>query len=659
MPQNPKYLPLIEVGPVRSLDAHSAGDYIAKGDGVTASNVNTNRVNNALTTELGRTNLVTLTNFTGYQVTAIVPYANTSQDEQYLLHIANVNSSSSIFYDACVPSQPTTVIAGEAYSFRQGLQFYNTIYTDAGYQWSSLNPNNYYLWQYGAPNGGGFGVTTGAGSLPAGTYYYAFTRVVTLPNGAGVQETSAYGNLPQTGPPPPTSLYPFFATSSGTQSAVITATAFSGTYPDGSTWTTNIYRQSTNVPVWTLLANVPVGASYTDNANDTQIGANAQLVTHDPPPLPATFGTQFQGAIFNHQERIFVFTIFQNSADTANQPESQLWYSDLGTPWSFNQVAQQDGGQVLLVGNSATPSSPSIIGYGDVPVGGISMGGLALLFKSQSCWILFGNDQDTYFTSLAFPIGLLSKKSLINIFGTIYWLSPDGCFSYAGNGPQYLSEKVVNLLNTVPYSDQINAVSMYANQTWYLSFPATQLTLCYYIPTAEWYTLPYSCSAAASIAANPTTPTGSFTTYSGTANEVVAGRPSLNALDNWFTGENDLGAPVTGIWTSPLTCSESPQWQKTYDYITILAPYQAGSVTVTLTIDPGSNPPKVYQNTVATLLPSGQEECRHIFRIKPDLRGYQAQLTVQFTNTVGQLTPITIYSATVWGTLDRELVIPA
>ncbi|MGH7745819.1 MAG: hypothetical protein ACREQ5_13715, partial [Candidatus Dormibacteria bacterium] len=250
-------------------------------------------------------------------------------------------------YDPATGLQPTTEISGMD-GFDQAVQFYSILYTNAGQQYSVLNPRNAYSWQYPPPNPTtyGYSVSSAPGSLASGTYYYAFTQVVKGPNNAFTQETTPTGSTASFGPPAPPSLYPYAVTSGGTTGASISGT-FSGTNPDGTLYTTNVYRQSTNVPVWTLLTNLATNAVYVDNATDTSISSNQILTLNsDPPPVSSSN----RGIIFNHQERIFCFVEIQNS-DTGNQPQTQLWYSTLGTPWQFNELAQQEGGQVLLVGN--------------------------------------------------------------------------------------------------------------------------------------------------------------------------------------------------------------------------------------------------------------------------------------------------------------------
>ncbi|MGH7745717.1 MAG: hypothetical protein ACREQ5_13145, partial [Candidatus Dormibacteria bacterium] len=355
-------------------------------------------------------------------------------------------------------------------------------------------------------------------------------------------------------------------------------------------------------------------------------------------------------------ERIFCFVEIQNS-DTGNQPQTQLWYSTLGTPWQFNELAQQEGGQVLLVGNGETPSVSSYVGYGDNPIAAISLGSTALLFKSRTAYMLYGTDPTTYFPIFLFPIGCLAKRSVINALGSVYWLSESGVYVMSGGSPTYISEKIKRYLAAIPMGQQTQAVGFFTELAYYLSFPVQGVTFRYYIPTKTWTVLPYATNSAFSIPANPNQFSQSFETTTYQPGEIVAVRgtngPS-NIVDAWLTGEDDLGSPTTFSWTSPLNSSRAPHTQKIYRYVTLLAPIQQGTATVTLTVDPGAQTEQTH--TVTFNLGTG--ETRNIAALTPDIRGYLAQLEVSATNITGATVPLVIYSCTVWGTMDRPLAIP-
>jgi hypothetical protein len=261
--------------------------------------------------------------------------------------------------------------------------------------------------------------------------------------------------------------------------------------------------------------------------------------------------------------------------------------------------------------------------------------------------------------------------------GQAFWLAPEGPYTFLGTGPQYIGMKVRETIDAVPYSDRINAVGFMLGLTWYLSFPASNFTLMYYTPTGDWSYLPYAVTAASFQSSNPRIYEGAAAPYNNNSRqgEVIGARAvalgTAPAVDRWATGETDLGAPVTASWTSPLTQSGKPQMRKTYSYIILSAPFQPGTAQVTLTIDPNNpartgaagtaNAPQVFTTPVIDLSGASyaQPETRHIYRVSPDLRGYQAQVTVTYTNTTGQTSGMAIYDVAVLGTYDENLVLPS
>ena len=74
-------------------------------------------------------------------------------------------------------------------------------------------------------------------------------------------------------------------------------------------------------------------------------------------------------------------------------PQTQLWYSNQGQPWSFDAVQA-----ALLVGSESTTliGASADIPYGDQVAGLAKVGSFLLLFKTLTTWILSGVDEDTY-----------------------------------------------------------------------------------------------------------------------------------------------------------------------------------------------------------------------------------------------------------------------
>ncbi len=259
-----------------------------------APGVNPNRVPGGMAAERGRVNLANITvGGAGSVVAAISEYIPNTQQEQIVGVTLRSNTYSRFLFDPAGGAQALIKFGASTDSalFDQAVQYGNVLYDNAGHQYGSVNSQNTYLWQYPAPNATvqNYAVKgSPSGTLPGATYTYAFTQVVSAPNGGFSQETSSTGSdVP----------YPYVVNITTTGSVTITGT-FAGAMPDGATYVTNVYRQSSLNPTWYLLTTLTSNASYSDNAADATITANAQLIPHrDPPPVSPTN----RGAIFLHK----------------------------------------------------------------------------------------------------------------------------------------------------------------------------------------------------------------------------------------------------------------------------------------------------------------------------------------------------------------------
>ncbi len=751
------YRPLIKIGPAKGIDSSTADEFIAAGDGNVVSNVDTNRITGALTNALGRHTLITFpsglgnffTNNPGAVINAIAPVYATTGVEVYLCSLTGGTVNSMGWYRPGFSGDLGAITSPVTAYWDQAVQFNGTMYMNSGYQWNFVDdPNAAVIWQWPAPNNPGtstptntnqtmIGLTGGIiAAWPQQYYAYAFTLVVTPPGG-NPQETSAVGaddvyswssytiagapTYPAAGYSPGTSQLPypyqyyppggtpltFPPTEVTTKVAAIspnltvtlngiitTLTAWSGTLPDGSAYSTNVYRISSAQPIWYFVQNLTGTLPFDDGYPDNLIAGNQILQQYqDPPPLSPTQETSIApglGAIFIHQERMWVFSnvyaqlpVFDElnypytPAPTLNyQWQSQLWWSNLGTPWLFNSTEQ-----AVLVGNSATvQSEPNYsAGFGDYPVAGVSLGSLAVLFKSQTTWGLFGNATDTYVVTKLFDIGCQSRHSVISYLGVVYWLSAAGIYAFNGGAPQYLSQKIRNTLNAIPASVQATCYALADNLSVHFVFPG-YFTLSYYTVDGTWTQKPYSAACGFSGPSNTPPASGSTNAFG----EVVCPRVitgSAPALDAWFFGEKDLGLAITGTWTSPLTTSGEGNFENVYEYITFYIPnyddvgnLQTGSVTWTLTLNQGSTTPQVFGSTFNVgSYQGGQQSPRYIFRIGSnpipnagppanDFKGFDAILSVSFTNSLGGTksanTKLFIQKIVVWGYPDRMLVIP-
>jgi hypothetical protein len=638
MPGPAERVELVSIKAVTGIDATTAGPYVDPTNGVSGVNIDPVRVLGVPTTARGRINLTAFTNAA----------------EPALLVSFQFFQFESTFWEISVASFPGATAPVQQYgtsgkftltgatAFTTAVQYGNVLYTNAGqqYQGNGVAASVPYVWQQPAPTFT-IGAATSSGSIPPGTYYYAYTYSVV--NGNGTQETS-----PDAG-----AFAPFAISVTITTSQDITLTPsspWSGTFADGSTYSTNLYRMSAAQTTWLFLANVTGSAPYTDTLADASIASNQQLDLHrDPPPVG--------GAVFSHKERVWVFTLYNSEASSASTfsafSQCQLWYSDYGIPWSFDNSFG-----VILVGQETIPNDATFTANpGDLPVQGVSLQSIAILFKTRTVWCVYGDDETTFVARRVANIGCVSANSVAVCQSLAFWLSEEGVYYFDGyNPPQLISEKIRGALQDIPISDQKVSQAWFSDRAYYLSFPATGVTYAFYLPTQQWFgPLPYGTPAAYSIPAQ--------NGLAGTArlNQVTACRPVSGTtveLDAWGVAETDLGVNVVGTWTSPLTDSKAPQFEKIYEYVVLNAPIQDVTAVVTLTIDPGvTNQTKTFSWNVNLSITT-----TNVMTVPTDPtttppqsgNGFLAQLSVEIPST--GTTPGTFWSAGVYGTITRQVV---
>lgn len=515
---------------------------------------------------------------------------------------------------------------------------------------------------------------TGAG---AETVSYLFTRITTMPDGT-TSETSV--DLNQFASPPSST------SSSGSglfTVAPINGYVWSGTSAlDGSTFTTNIYRSSNLQPTFFLVANtgtqgLGTTTPFVDVAPDTAIVGNAQLETRDQPPLvPGSYGVpsdQFNfGSICIHKGRTWVYAIVQNTS-TLNVPEVQLWYSNLGRPWEFDQVNQvmllqsdvvNSYGNSFVLDGSATYDNP----YGNDPLGMAEVGTFLMAHSRRQTWAIYGDSPTNFLARQNFNIGCVSRHSITPTTGGEFWLSENGAYWFDGSTPQFIDEGIRGLLQSNPdspavaQSDQRQSTGFFSNMTWYLAFPTLGYTLGYDTPSGKWLSrLPYSPSGPAAVSFTPAYPSQySATGTVGSLNEVVAARNGLSTSVDWlFADANfDLNNAQTFSWTGPLTwCGDDKDsWEKIFSHVTLTAPIQFGTAVVTLSVDPGFPTGNSRQFTFDL-----SKAARQISTVGDGqgggLRGFLCQLSVIVTGAAGQNAP-QIWKVSAFGTMSRNLAIP-
>jgi hypothetical protein len=656
---------LISLRPFKGIDTLSAGIDVQPGRARQGIAADPYRLPLALVSARGRVQLAEMTTGgVGAVVKNIAAYTSGPTDQEIIGTTELAGVFNRFMFDPLANTQTPLNFGGtvDTTFFSQAVQFGNVIYDNAGHQYSSANPGNTFLWHYPAPDptAQAYSVTPVAGTLPGGplgnpaTYFYAFTQTVTsFPVATGFsQETSPTGPTP-TGNP----LSVYSVTSSGATGALITG-VFAGSMPDGATYVTNVYRQSTLSGIWFLRTTLTTNAPFTDNADDSTIAGNAILdYNRDIPPVTPTN----LGAIFRHQERMWAFLIIDDDA-TANQPQSQLWFTNAARPWEWNNLPIQDGGNVMLVGNSDTPSNNTdyTAQYGDWPVRGVSLSSVAILFKSKSMHAVYGTDQTNFVAQPIFNKGSRSPNSIVvapTDTGTAcFFLASDRTVNLTdGQSLVYLSECIRATLEALTDADVTGAVGFYSHHTYWLSFPVLGKTFGYNTSAGEWIgPLPYTAFPnAVSTLSNPVI-FGSPTSDTG---EVLAARPGTNFIDQWFAGGDlDLGAAQLVQWTGSQRSGASPGpvddqqlgAQKTFCFLLINAPVQPGLMAaVTLTVD-GNSESKVFN--------LGNGYTTHIIDVDADrMCGFLGSLEVSFS-TGASTAPAQVWAVEAYGVTRLNLL---
>ncbi|MGB8839742.1 MAG: hypothetical protein WCC64_01610, partial [Aliidongia sp.] len=320
----PKYETLIRSGPFRGIDASTADTDASPEDANFSSNIDTQRYVSGMVTARGRINLGALTG--GNTVTDMDQMALTPTIRNTIVSLSN--NSAAAFNPDVGPGATQTVIASGV-GFTGIEQFGSQLFTNSGQQFYATGGtiiNQAASWQFdSAANGQSyqFTIVNGPPFLAAQTYYYAVANIYTI-NALGIsQQASPHGaflvngSYPNTvGPLNPSSSYIQFTTTSP-GGAIWQSTLFGGTV----TADTAIYRQSTNQPIWVLVASSKTGLGgnyvqlvngtvWNDQASDAAIAANPQLdLYRDVPPVSPSN----QGVIFTHMNRMWNFVVVQNA----------------------------------------------------------------------------------------------------------------------------------------------------------------------------------------------------------------------------------------------------------------------------------------------------------------------------------------------------------
>ncbi len=557
------------------------------------------------------------------------------------------------------------------------------------------------------------------GNMLGGYYFYLFTRVTTMPD-LSVSETSpvldAQATSFQSYPPvyngnffPAAYDDPLQVTvggaTYGSNSSVsflngntaLTSYQWTGTNADGSTFTTNIYRASSLQAQfqYQLVGNVnsanttPNAVRFTDTFSDLEISGNATLVLHrDPPPFVAPVRTIDHLQTYNlgfmaiHQNRIFAL-VAVNTPITATknglqyiyqQPQIQLWWSNLARGWEFDLVGQVTLlnadvvsdilNQSELVGGVSYPGPDYDSAYGNMPKALCEVGTELMSVMKRENWVTWGDGttQNPYISKKAVNYGgLAGSTGVLGVRGGMYFVTESGdVYWYDGSTPQDRDQDIkaaikLNSLGAgVVSSDLAQSCLSFWNDTLYWSFPAKGYTFSYDTTSNTWMSkLPYSPASRYAIATSPWNPS---TFVSGIPNEVLASRSSAPAVvDQWFSNTGgDAGTNYQlASWTTPHMDSGHDDWTKWYALVRVKAPKQQGIVTVSITIDNGDEPQQTFSRSF-DLSGSQKSLTKKFVGVTQKIIGYYARMTISIQSIPGQPVPL-VWGVSVYGSLNSRL----
>jgi hypothetical protein len=363
----------------------------------------------------------------------------------------------------------------------------------------------------------------------------------------------------------------------------------------------------------------------------------------DPPP------SAVNAVIFTHRDRLWWFTDLVNYSGVYQNYCTQLWYSDYGVPTSYDPVDQ-----AILVGADSLESIESggniltngyVASYGNYPMGGLSVSGVAILLKKYGAFILDGVDEATFFVSpLLGASGCIARKSIAKSVQAAYWLSERGPEKYElGTGCVYIGEPIRGILDKYSPNDKAAAVGWYSRQSYWLSFPTQNTTFVYRVEAQKWWgPLPYGTTYVSSL------PSDTSPGPLGQTGSVLAVRPGTTTLDAWQAAETDLTTPISAVWDSPQTDCGTPWIRKSFRYVTVGAPVQPGVIaTVVLSIwDINAAAPQAITFTFDLSLAPYQTQSI----AENGTHGYYIQAQVTLYNASNPTTFATLWSVVVGGT---------
>lgn len=277
-----------------------------------------------------------------------------------------------------------------------------------------------------------------------------------------------------------------------------------------------IYRQGGNVSRPTFIHTIAdnVTTIYTDNIPDKNVGTVQMSFSRDVPPNDAKFCMAAKGRLI--------------LADTTT-----VYVSNLGDFNAFPSVVtnrRTDGFQFVIDGDISSDIR-NICGAGSA----------VFIARRRDCWILQGQDTDSWSLQRVAQIGCGAVRSLVSCEGTPVWVGPDGMvWIYINGDVKPLGLGIRKLLQGISRTYLPLANGCYFQRQYHICFPqspygtdiAGAKYFVYDFNTLCWYDLSAGYSATSCMFAD---------TESGTAGEVYFGQYAATTLpDN--TGLSGVGA---------------------------------------------------------------------------------------------------------------------
>lgn len=206
-----------------------------------------------------------------------------------------------------------------------------------------------------------------------------------------------------------------------------------------------------------------------------------------------------------------------------------------------------------------------------------------VIFKTNSIYVLYGEDQASYMLKNAQPnIGCIAPLSVVNIYNELYFLYRDGVYKFNGASVKLVSEKVNSKIEEI--GDFSKAAGAFYNHNYLLSYPKggslnNSRVLAYNTIHKAWS---YYTGINASL----------FNNFDGSQDgKINAGEIYFGDSDNgdiylYDTGSSDNGAAIDMRYTTKHFDLKKEETVKTFRKI-LISVISEGNVNLEYSIDKG------------------------------------------------------------------------